>query len=160
MANKDIRPSWDESFMEVTEIFAKRSRCCHYKVGAVIARNKQLLSIGYNGPVAGEPHCTEVGCAKMKDGVKLPPGSGFCRGAHAEMNAIANAANLGVGVSGATLYVSYRPCLECTKHIINAGIRRVVYLNDYDGDLAAIDLMNRVGVGLIKFSTISKMKFK
>jgi len=95
MANKkgDNRPSWDETFMETTAIFAKRSRCCHYKVGAVIARDKQLLSIGYNGPVAGEPHCTEVGCAKMKDGVKLPPGSGSCRGAHAEINAISNAAN-------------------------------------------------------------------
>ncbi len=154
------RPTWDETFMAMAVILSQRSMCCHYKVGAVIAKDKRFLTGGYNGPVTGEPHCVEVGCAKMKNGVKLPHGSGFCRGAHAEMNAIVNAANLGIFVRDATVYVTYRPCLECAKHIVNAGIKKIVYLKDYDGDSSAIELFNRTGVGLIKFKTISKIKFE
>jgi len=159
MENK--RPTWDETWMEIANVLAKRSRCLHYQVGAIIARDKQYLSGGYNGPVAGDVHCADeyIGCAKIKDGVKLPHGSGLCRGAHAEVNAIVNAANLGVPIKDATLYVSFRPCLECTKHIINAGIKKVVYLNDYDGDETAIALMNRIGVALVKFTTLSSMNF-
>jgi len=155
---KKLRPSWDETFMSVAVVFAQRSMCKYYKVGAVIAREKQLLSVGYNGPVSGEPHCEEVGCAKEKDGKRLPSGSGLCRGAHAEINAICNAANNGVSIRGATLYVTYRPCHDCAKHIVNAGIRKVVYLHDYEGDLRAIELFNRVGVGLVRFDTLSQKK--
>jgi dCMP deaminase len=148
--------------MEMAMVFAKRSACCHYHVGAVLAKNKRFLNGGYNGPVSGDVHCSDphIGCAKVKDGVKLPHGSGRCRGAHAEINSITNAANLGVIVEGATLYVSYRPCLECTKHIINAGIKKVIYVKDYDGDEAAVELMNRMGIALVKFDTISNMKFE
>ena len=154
-----FRPSWDETFMEMTVIAAKRSMCIYYKVGALIARNKTLLSMGYNGPVAGEPHCehANVGCAKMKDGVKLPAGSGICRGAHAEINAISNAANIGVSVRDATLYVTFRPCWECSKHIINAGITKVVYLNDYDGDENARQFLE-MKIHMVQFCKISQMK--
>jgi dCMP deaminase len=153
------RPSWDETFMEMAVVFAKRSMCKHYKVGAVIAKDKRFLSAGYNGSVKGEPHCVEVGCAKENDGNRLPPGSGSCRGAHAEINAISNAANIGVKINGATFYITFRPCYDCSKHIVNAGIKRVVYLHDYDGDPLAIALLNRRGVGLVKFETVSQMKF-
>lgn len=116
------RPSWDETFIRMAEVLAERSVCRHYKVGAVMAKDKRFLTGGYNGPVSGEPHCTEVGCAKKdKNGNKLPPGSGRCRGAHAEINAISNAANLGVAVRDATLYITYRPCYDCAKHIVNAA---------------------------------------
>lgn len=156
------RPSWDETFMEMAMVFAKRSMCCYYKVGAVLAKDKRFLSGGYNGPVAGDVHCTDthIGCAKIKDGIKLPHGSGLCRGAHAEINSITNAANLGVRIWGSILYVSFRPCTECTKHIANAGVKKVIYVKDYDGDEAAIDLMNRIGIALVKFSTISNVKFE
>jgi dCMP deaminase len=153
------RPTWDETFMEIAVVFSRRSMCRHYKVGAVIAKDRRFLTAGYNGPVSGEPHCVDVGCAKEKNGKKLPSGSGLCRGAHAEINAISNAANLGVSVQGATLYITYRPCYDCAKHIINAGIKKVIYIQDYDGDLPAIDSLNRVGVALVKFDMISKKRF-
>ncbi len=152
------RPSWLETFMEVATVMAKRSVCLHYQVGAVIFKGQQLLSTGYNGPVRGEAHCTIVGCAKMKDGVKLPAGSVKCRGGHAEHNAIINAANIGVAVKDAEIAITFRPCLDCAKDIINAQITKVYYLFDYDGEEEAIMMLNRAGVGLMKFNTISLMK--
>ncbi len=150
------RLTWDETWMEVVKVLEKRSMCVHYKVAAIIVKGKHLVSMGYNGPVSGEPHCEEVGCAKMVDGVKLPPGSDKCRGAHAEDNAITRA---GQSAEGCSLYVSFRPCLPCAKRIINAGIRRIIYLKDYDGEEEAIDILRRRGVDLIPFSSISPMKF-
>lgn len=154
-----IRPSWDETFMTFAVVASKRVMCIFYKVGAVITKDKQVLSIGYNGPVIGEPHCehAHVGCAKLdKKGNKLPAGSGKCRGAHAEINAISNSP---VNVKDSTLYVTFRPCLGCAKQIINAGIKRVVYLNDYDGEEQAIELLEKSEIALIKFSKISQMDF-
>jgi len=159
MVKEEKRLTWDEVFMKEAIIWAEQSRCVGYKVGAVIARDKQPLSVGYNGPVRGDVHCTEVGCAKIKDGIRLPPGSGCCRGAHGEMNAISNAANIGVPIKGGTLYITMRPCFDCSKHVINAGITRVVYLEEYFEEPAAIALMKKVGVDLVKFDTISDLKF-
>lgn len=152
---KRNRPNWDETWMEVVAVFEKRVTCIHYKVGAIIANGQEFIAVGYNGPVAGEPHCTEVGCAKMINGEKLPAGSDRCRGAHAEDNALNRA---GKAAKGASLYVSYRPCLACAKRIINAGIKRVVYRKDYDGEEEAINILRRRGVDLIPFSSISNMK--
>jgi dCMP deaminase len=151
----EARPEWDETWMNIAKEMSRRSVCLYYGIGAVIARDKRLLSLGYNGPVSGDPHCREVGCAKeIKKGKKtfrLPPGSGLCRGSHAEINAIINAANLGVPINESTLYITWRPCLDCSKHIVNAGIKRVIYIHDYDGDLEAIKLLERRRVELIKF---------
>ena len=153
------RPNWDEYWMLFAVLAAMRSTCVHYKVGAVLAREKQILTIGFNGPVSGDSHCAEVGCAKMKDGVKLPSGSGMCRGAHAEINAIANAANLGVSIGGASFYITHRPCYPCAKQIVNAGIKRIVYLDDYDGEPQAIDLLRKASVQLVPFKVLSDLKF-
>ena len=144
------RPSWDEMFLGMAGLLAQRSVCLHYQVGAVIARGNRFLSGGYNGPPAGEVHCSEVGCAKEVDGKKLPPGSGKCRGAHAELNAIANAAREGVKIEGAEIFVTYRPCYICAKTIINAGIKTVTYEKDYDGDFQVFDLFQRCRVTLRK----------
>jgi len=152
------RPNWDEFWMMMADLASKRSACVNYKVGAVLVRNKQILTLGYNGPVSGDSHCEEIGCAKMRDGVKLPPGSGMCRGSHGELNAIANAANLGIFISGASLYVTWRPCYSCAKQIVNAGIKRVVYLREYDGEPEAISLFRKTSVDLIRFNTISNLK--
>lgn len=155
------RPTWSETFMDIAVILSKRSTCKYYKVGAVLAKDKRFLTGGYNGPVSGDLHCIEVGCAKEdENGKRLPPGSGSCRGAHAEINAISNAANLGVGVRDSTLYITYRPCYDCAKHIINAGVSKVIYLNDYDGDLPAIELLKRRNIPLVKFETISMINFR
>jgi len=154
------RPNWDEFWMKTALLASERSACVHYKVGAVLARNKQILTLGYNGPVSGDSHCEEIGCAKMRDGVKLPSGSGLCRGSHAELNAIANAANLGIFIGGASFYITYRPCYSCAKQIVNAGIKRVVYLRDYDGEPEAVSLFRKTGVDLIKFDSISSLKLE
>lgn len=122
------RPSWDEYFMGVAFEVAKRSTCPRALVGAVIVREKRILTTGYNGAPAGLPHCTEVGC--------LMRGGHCLRTLHAEQNAIIQAALHGVSVEGGTIYVTHQPCLACAKMIINAGIKRVVFGGEYPDALA------------------------
>lgn len=136
----------------MTDVVRKRSVCLYYKVGAVIVRDKQLLALGYNGPPRGVEHCNVVGCARILKGRKKKH-QGLCRGAHAEINAIANAASLGINISGSDLYITYRPCAMCTKTIINSGIKRVFYLKDYDGDEVVWDYIKQSGL------TVRKVEF-
>lgn len=130
------RPTWDEYFMEMATVAAKRSTCLRRSVGAVIVKNKQILASGYNGTPMGLPHCEEVGC--LREQLKVPSGKchELCRGVHAEQNAITQAAYHGVSVKGATLYCTHQPCVVCTKMLINAGIERIVYANSYPDELA------------------------
>ena len=151
-----MRLPWDDLWMAIAVLYSSRSSCLYYHVGAVIIRDKHMLSGGYNGAVAGDVNCCEVGCAKEVDGKRLPPGSAFCRGAHAEMNAM-NFAKC--DLTGADIYTTVRPCLDCVKQIIQQGIRKVVYLEDYDGDSMAVEMLKRNGVQLIPFSDISKTTF-
>lgn len=120
---RDARPSWDEYFLNIAEVVSTRSTCPRRSVGAVLVRDRQILSTGYNGAPRGLGHCIDVGCL-MRDGHCV-------RASHAEMNAIAQAAFHGVRVKGATLYCTDKPCLICTKLLINAGIVKIVYLRDY-----------------------------
>lgn len=143
------RPSWDEIFLEMAELLAQRSVCLHYQVGAIISRGNRFLSGGYNGPPAGEVHCNEVGCARIVDG-ETKSRSGLCRGAHAELNAITNAAREGIRIEGAEISVTYRPCYICAKTIVNAGIKTVTYKKDYDGDFQVFDLFQRCRITLRK----------
>ncbi len=145
------RQSWDEFWMLNAVIYSTRSTCCFYKVGIVIVRNKHLLSGGYNGSVPGDVHCDEVGCAKIIDGKKAPPGSNLCRGAHAEMNAI-NFAKC--DLTGGVLYTTIRPCLDCAKQVIQAGIKKVVFLEDYDGDGNATKKLTEMGVEMVRFNDL------
>ena len=136
MAN---RPSWDEYFMSIALQVAKRGTCDRAHVGAVIVKDRRILTTGYNGSPAGLPHCDDVGHLMVE---------GHCvRTLHAEQNAIIQAAYLGVSVQGATIYVTHQPCLTCAKMIINAGIRRVVYAGTYPDNLARQFLAD-AGVGL------------
>ena len=130
------RPTWDEYFMEMAMVAAKRSTCLRRSVGAVIVKNKQILASGYNGTPMGLPHCEEVGC--LREQLKVPSGKchELCRGVHAEQNAITQAAYHGVSVKGATFYCTHQPCVVCTKMLINAGIERIVYANPYPDELA------------------------
>jgi len=130
------RPSWDEYFMDITVRVAQRATCLRRKVGAILVKNKKILTTGYNGAPAGLVHCEEVGC--LRDRLGVPPGERheLCRGTHGEQNAIIQAASFGVSIKGATLYSTHFPCVLCTKMLINAGVKRVVYLEGYPDDLA------------------------
>ncbi len=131
------RPSFHEVFMEIAYTWAKRATCLRRKVGAVIAKDKQQLTSGYNGAPRGVPHCAEMGgCLREK--LKIPSGQRheICRGTHAEQNAITQAAKFGINIEGGTLYCNCFPCVICTKMILNAGITTVVYDSDYDDALS------------------------
>jgi len=106
-------------------------------VGAVIVKESQILSTGYNGAPKKLPHCADVGCIRDKLGIKTGERHELCRGLHAEQNAIIQAAYHGVSVRDAKMYCTTRPCSICTKMIINAGIKEVIYIEEYRDDLAA-----------------------
>ncbi len=120
--------------IKIAQVVARRSTCLHRQVGAVIVKGKQIVSTGYNGAPAGHPHCTNIGCAREN----IPSGqrSELCRAAHAEQNAINFAARYGIAIEGATIYTTTYPCSWCAKSIVNAGIIRVVFENDYPDPLA------------------------
>ncbi|MDR3562537.1 MAG: cytidine/deoxycytidylate deaminase family protein [Negativicutes bacterium] len=136
-----MRPSWDEYFMDITKVVASRSTCLRRQVGAVIVKGKRLLSTGYNGAPQGLPHCAEVGCLREERGVPSGERHELCRGTHAEQNAIVQAALHGVAIEGSTLYCTHQPCSGCTKMIINAGIKRIIYQHAYPDELA-IELLS------------------
>jgi dCMP deaminase len=139
------RLSWDEYFMEITKLVACRSTCLRRKVGALLVRDRQILASGYNGAPRGLPHCEEVGCLRERQGIPSGERHELCRGLHAEQNAIIQAANQGVCISGATLYTTTHPCIICTKMIINAGINRVVYESGY-GDELSKDMLAQAAI--------------
>lgn len=130
------RPDWDTYFMEMAQVASKRSTCLRRSVGAVIVKDKRILSTGYNGTPKGMAHCEEVGCLRTKLNVPSGKMHELCRGIHAEQNAVIQAAVHGVSVDGATLYCTHQPCVVCTKILINAGIKRIVYANPYPDELA------------------------
>jgi len=124
------RPSWDDYFIQIAEIVKTRSTCFRRQVGAVLVNdNKQIISTGYNGVPRGVKHCTIKTCTKLyeKSGEK----NEICPAVHAELNAILQAASAGISPEGTTLYSTTRPCSGCTMAIINVGIKRVVYVEDY-----------------------------
>jgi dCMP deaminase len=128
--------------MQITFQVARRSTCPRAAVGAVIVRDKRILTTGYNGAPSGLPHCTEVGCLMV---------NGHCvRTLHAEQNAIIQGALHGVNVSGSTLYVTHQPCLNCAKMIINAGIQRIVYAGHYPDEIARA-FLDGAGIELCHF---------
>jgi dCMP deaminase len=123
------RPGIDNYFMNIAIMVSSRATCLRRRVGSVIVLGKQIVSTGYNGAPQGLPHCLTIGCAR--EGVPSGERSELCRGAHAEQNAINFAARYGISIENATVYTSHLPCSWCSKSIVNAGIRRVVFLHDY-----------------------------
>jgi len=137
------RPPWDEYFGELARQVATRSTCPRKSVGAVIVRDRTILSTGYNGSIRGLPHCSEVGC--MMD-------NGHCvRTIHAEANSIIQAAKNGVRIEDADIYVTASPCFYCFKLIANAGIRNIFYLEFYR-DERIMQLAEELGIELINLS--------
>lgn len=148
----DRRPSWDDYFMEIAHVVAKRSTCLRRRVGAVLVSGRRILATGYNGAPRGLAHCAERGgCYREQLGV--PPGERqeICRGVHAEQNAVIQCAIHGVAITGeAVLYSTTQPCVTCAKILINAGVRRIVYAGDYPDEFA-MDMFREAGVELVRW---------
>lgn len=157
------RFDWHEMFMNVANIAAHRTSCIFHKVGSVfVDGNHRIISIGYNGPSSGDVHCVEYGCAKIHgDPIsgELKP----CRGVHSEINAISNCHDINQ-LRGSTLYVTVHPCYNCMKSLVNVGVRKIIYLNEYrrvipgtgekpktEIEPEAIDLAKRSGIIIEKF---------
>ncbi len=139
---------WDKRFMEAARLVSTWSSCYqeNRQVGAVIAKNKRILTTGYNGASSGIKNCKERGeCLRRKLGIASGTQHEICYATHAEQNAIIQAARLGVSIEGATLYCTHQPCVICAKMIINSGISRVVYAQGYP-DKFAMELFSEAGV--------------
>ncbi|CAC11457.1 probable dCMP deaminase [Thermoplasma acidophilum] len=135
------RPTWDEYFMRMAYLAASRTNCIRRKVGAVIVKDRNVLATGYNGPPSGTAHCDVVGC--IREDLKVPSGERheLCRGLHAEQNAIIQAAVHGVSIKDSTIYVTTHPCVVCSKMIMNAQIKEIVYAEGYPDELAELMLL-------------------
>ncbi len=128
---RNSRLSWDETFMNLALLVSQRTACKFHTAGVVMVdKHKRIVSMGYNGPTEGDVHCVEAGCAKV-DGDQATKKLKRCRGAHAEINAIINAQDT-QRLQGATVYTSLFPCYDCTKALNNAGVKEIVYFEEYE----------------------------
>lgn len=141
--SKEKRASWDEYFMNIARQVATRSTCDRKNVGAVLVRDKMILTTGYNGSIRGLAHCDEVGHDMVND---------HCiRTVHAETNAIVQAARNGVSIEGATLYINASPCWDCFKLLANAGIKKIVF-GEFYREQRIHDVSLELGIALVDFS--------
>ena len=145
------RLSIDEYFMEIAKVVAKRSTCLRKQVGAVIVREKRILSTGYNGAPRNLTHCLDIGCVRDQQNIRDGTMHELCRGVHAEMNAVIQSAIHGVSIKDAVLYCTHQPCILCAKMLINAEIKKVVFCESYP-DKSAIEFLKDAGIELVKLS--------
>jgi len=136
--------------MTITKMVAKRSTCLRRHVGAILVKNKRILATGYNGAPAGIRHCEETGCIRRDSGVPSGQRHELCRGLHAEQNAIIQSAYHGVSINGSTLYCTNKPCIICSKMLINAGIKEIIYGEGYDDPLAD-EMLTEAGIKVERF---------
>jgi len=140
----NTRVTWNDYFMAIAEQVATRSTCDRKHIGAVIVRDKTILSTGYNGSLRGAPHCDEAGHDMDND---------HCvRTVHAEANAVAQAAKNGVAIDGADLYVTASPCLTCFKLVANCGVK-AVYFKEFYRDQRITEYANQAGIRLVFMGT-------
>jgi dCMP deaminase len=140
-----VRPGWDEYFMHICRTVATRATCPRASVGCVLVREHRILTTGYNGAPRGVAHCTEVGCTLVSD---------HCvRATHAEANAVVQAALHGVNISESTAYCTHQPCVHCSKLLISAGVRKIVYDDAYPDPIAQA-LLAEAGVALVHFAAL------
>jgi len=138
-----MRQSWNEYFMKLAENVATRSTCDRANVGAVIVNDDhRIVATGYNGSISGNPHCDDVGHV-LRDGHCIAT-------IHAEINALCYCAKEGIPIKDCTIYVTHFPCLNCTKALIQAGIKKIYYKDDYRVDEYALELFRRNNISLIK----------
>jgi dCMP deaminase len=146
-----LRPTWDEYFLSIARVIAGRSTCLRREVGALVVKDKRILTTGYNGAPRGLAHCLDVGCLRNEAGAGSGTAHELCRGLHAEQNAIIQAALHGVSIEGGVMYSTHQPCVLCTKMIINAGLPAIYYLEPYPDPLAR-KLLQEAGVVSVKMS--------
>lgn len=146
------RPKWDDYFMEIAHVVAKRSTCLRRQVGCVLVAERRLLATGYNGPPQGLAHCEDLGgCLREQLGIPRGQRQEVCRALHAEQNAIIQAAVHGVSLKGEVVsYTLTQPCVTCAKMMVNAGIRRIVYRDCYPDELAQ-QILAEAGVELVQW---------
>jgi len=144
-----MRPTIDEYFMNIAEVVATRSTCLRNHVGAVIVRDKRIISTGYNGAPRNLEHCLDIGCIRNQENIESGTMHEVCRAVHAEQNAIIQAALHGVSTKGATIYCTHQPCVLCAKMIINANIVRVVFEQTYP-DLHALEFFTEADIETVK----------
>ncbi|HBU70180.1 MAG TPA: cytidine deaminase [Elusimicrobia bacterium] len=143
------RPSWDEYFLKLALLVAERSTCLRHHVGAVIVRNKRILTTGYNGAPSGTRDCLKLGC--LRNELNIPSGHRheICRAIHAEQNAIIQAGLCGVTIENSTIYCTHSPCILCAKMLVNAKITRFVSCSEYADD-SFKKLFKEAGIEFVK----------
>ncbi len=149
---------WDARFMQLADVISGWASCYkqNRKIGAVIVKNKRIVTTGYNGAPAGIKTCVERGeCLREKLGIASGTHHELCYAVHAEQNAIIQAARLGISIDGATLYCTHQPCVLCAKMIVNSGIRRVVYREGYPDEFS-LQMLKEGGVELVRFAPDEK----
>lgn len=150
-----MRENWHDFYLELTKQIATRSTCIKRKVGAIIVSDKRILSTGYNGAPSRIEHCTETTCLRknVNSGEQLDN----CVATHAEANAIANAARHGVSIKDASLYCTTKPCLPCYKLLINAGIKKIYYIEDYSTNDVYKFLLHTSNLTMISQAELKKL---
>jgi dCMP deaminase len=151
-----MRKSWDEYFMDIAHDVATRSTCLRRQVGAVaVSEDNRIIGTGYNGALAGTPHCDVTGCLRQELGIPSGERQEICRAQHAEANVCNIAAKYGISLKGATMYVTAQPCVTCMKAMVTSGIERIVYEGDYPDDFSR-QIAAEAGVELKKVMTHDK----
>ncbi|RLG21441.1 cytidine deaminase [Candidatus Micrarchaeota archaeon] len=151
LIEKRKRQSWDDYFMMIADIVSTRSTCLSRRTGAILVKDKHIISTGYNGAPRGIRNCVEKGyCNRKKMGFKSGEGLEYSYAVHAEENAILQAAYHGHSTKGAVMYATTSPCVFCAKSIINAGIVKVHYIEDYPHDFS-LQLFKEAGIETVKY---------
>lgn len=144
-SKKTRRPDWDEYFLKMAHLVAERSTCLRHRVGAVIVREKRILTTGYNGAASGVRDCLELGCLRNEKGIRSGERHEICRAIHAEQNAIIQAGLHGINISGSAIYCTHSPCILCAKMIANARIKKFVTSGEY-ADRSFKSLFEEAGI--------------
>ena len=150
------RPSWDRYFMNIAYKVAEQSNCLRRQVGAVIGKDRNIISTGYNGTPMGVKNCFEGGCPRCASDIPSGHGADTCLCVHAEQNAIAFAARHGATTEGGTIYTTLRPCFGCLKESIQAGILKILYVEPYEYEEALEEVYQQ----LLEESTIEMVRLE
>lgn len=145
------RISWDDYFLKIAMLVAERSTCLRHHVGAIVVKNKRILSTGYNGAPGGVTDCLDKGC--LRNELKIPSGQRheICKAVHAEQNVIIQAGLHGVSIGGGTLFCTHTPCMICAKMVVNAQLVRYVTYGYY-ADEEARDFLRSSGIEIVVLS--------
>jgi len=147
----DERPTWEQYYMDIARLISTRTTCLRRAVGCVLTFDNRILSTGYNGTPVGIEHCKDAGC--IREALEVPSGERheLCRGLHGEQNALLQCALHGISTKDSILYSTTFPCSVCAKLLINAKIKKIVYLEDYNDKLSE-DMLKEAGIEVVKYN--------